>query len=133
MPYVGRDQDYDEPLAQPSAMWTDLYELTMAQTLFLEGRHTQQATFHAFVRKTPFNAAYLVTAGQNIVSEWLDKNWAFSERDLRRLAAKTIPDTETGEHRKIFKPAFLEMLRNAKLEISLEAMPEGEIALRDSE
>jgi nicotinate phosphoribosyltransferase len=126
MPYIGRDQDYEEPLAQPSAMWTDLYELTMAQALFLEGCHTQQATFHAFVRKTPFNAAYLVTAGQNIVSEWLDKNWIFTERDLRRLAAKTVPGA--GEHIKIFKPEFLEMLRNAKLEISLEAMPEGEIA-----
>lgn len=63
--YIGRDADYEEPLAQPSAMWLDLYALTMAQALFFEGRHEQQATFHAFIRKTPFNAAYLVTSGQN--------------------------------------------------------------------
>lgn len=128
MPYVGRDQDYEEPLAQASAMWTDLYELTMAQTLFLEGRHDQQATFHAFIRKTPFNAAYLVTAGQNIINEWLDKNWKFTDRDIRRLAAKTILDPNTGEQKPIFVPEFLEMLGNAKLEISMDAMPEGEIA-----
>ena len=38
MAYIGRDRDYEEPLAQRSAMWTDLYELTMAQALFFEGR-----------------------------------------------------------------------------------------------
>lgn len=128
MPYVGRDQDYEEPLAQPSAMWTDLYELTMAQTLFLEGRHEQQATFHAFIRNTPHNASYLVTAGQNIISEWLDKNWKFTDRDLRRLAAKTVPHPETGAPIPVFKPEFLEMLKNARLEISLDMMPEGELA-----
>lgn len=126
--YIGRDQDYEEPLAVPSAMWTDLYELTMAQALFLEGNHDQQATFHAFVRKTPYNGSYLVTAGQNIIAEWLDKNWTFTDRDIRRLAAKKVKDPDTGEERAVFKPEFLEMLKNAKLEISLDAMPEGEIA-----
>lgn len=126
--YPGRDQDYEEPLAQPTAMWTDLYELTMAQALFLEGSHEQHATFHAFIRNTPFNAAYLVTAGQNIIYEWLDKNWRFTDRDIRRLAAKTVADPDTGEQKPVFCREFLEMLENAKLEISLDAMPEGEIA-----
>lgn len=128
MPYVGRDEDYEEPLAAPSAMWTDLYELTMAQALFLEGKHNQQATFHSFIRKTPFNAAYLITAGQNIISEWLDKNWTFTDRDIRRLAKKTIADPDTGEQKPVFQKEFLDMLRDAKLEISLDMMPEGEIA-----
>lgn len=128
MPYVGRDQDYEEPLAQPSAMWADLYELTMAQALFLEERHEQQATFQAGVRTLPHKAAYLVTAGQNIVFEWLDKNWKFTDRDIRRLAAKTVKHPETGEDVKVFKSEFLEMLKDAKLEISVVAMPEGEIA-----
>lgn len=128
MPYSPRDPDYEEPLATPSAMWADLYALTMAQALFLEGRHNQQATFHAFIRNTPFKASYLVTAGQNIVSEWLDKNWKFTDRDIRRLASKTVLNTETGEKVPLFKPEFLEMLRNAKLELSLDMMPEGELA-----
>lgn len=128
MPYVGRDQDYEEPLASPSAMWADLYALTMAQALFLEGRHNQIATFHAFVRKTPHNAAYMVTAGQNIVAEWLDKNWKFTDRDLRVLARKTVADPVTGQQVPIFKPEFIEVLRTAKHELSLVMMPEGEIA-----
>lgn len=128
MPYIGRDQDYEEPLANQSAMWADLYALTMAQALFLEGRHNQQATFHAFVRKTPHNAAYMVTAGQNIVAEWLDKNWKFTDRDIRTLAKKTTKDPVTGNQVPIFKPEFLEMLKNAKHDLSLVMMPEGEIA-----
>jgi len=128
MGYIGRDEFYEEPLAQPTAMWTDLYELTMAQTLFLENRHNQQAVFHAFIRKTPFNAKYLVTAGQNIISEWLDKNWKFTDRDLHRLAQKTVTDPETGKKEPIFKPAFLEMLKNAKMELSIDMMQEGELA-----
>lgn len=128
MPYVGRNEDYEEPLAAPSAMWADLYALTMSQALFLDGRHNQNATFHAFIRNTPYNGSYLVSAGQNIISEWLDKNWKFSERDIRVLANKKVPDPKTGEMVNVFKPEFLEMLKNAKLEISMDAMPEGEIA-----
>lgn len=127
MPYVGRDEYYEEPLARASAMWTDLYELTMAQALFLDGRHTQIGTFHAFIRQVPFNAAYLLTAGQNIVYEWLDKNWSFTDRDIARLAAKTIEDCATGTRAPLFKPDFLTFLKNATMELSITAMPEGEI------
>jgi nicotinate phosphoribosyltransferase len=128
MPYVGRDEDYEEPLAAPSAMWTDLYELTMAQALFFEGMHNQESTFHAFVRSMPYKGAYLVTAGQNIVFEWLDKNWQFTDRDIRRLEKKVTVDATSGKEVKIFRREFLDMLKNTKLELSVEAMPEGEIA-----
>lgn len=128
MPYIGRDEDYEEPLAAPSAMWTDLYELTMAQALFFEGMHNQESTFHAFVRSMPYKGAYLVTAGQNIVFEWLDKNWKFTDRDIRRLEKKTVRDPHTGQQVKVFRREFLEMLKNTKLELTVDAMPEGEIA-----
>lgn len=128
MPYTERDPDYEEPLAQPSAVWADLYALTMAQALFFDGRHDQHSTFHAFIRNTPYNGAYLVTAGQNIVAEWLDKNWTFTERDLRTLARKTTVDPKTGESTPVFKPEFLDMLKHASSSLSLDTMPEGEIA-----
>jgi nicotinamidase-related amidase len=128
MTYVGRDEFYEEPLADRSAMWTDLYELTMAQALWAENRHEQQSTFHAFVRRTPYEGAYLLTAGQNIILEWLDKNWKFTDRDIARLAAKEVVDPNSGQLVKVFQPGFLEMLKNAKCNISLDAMPEGEIA-----
>jgi len=123
-----RDQDYQEPLASPTAMWADLYALTMGQALFFDDRHTYHATFHAFIRKAPFNASYLVTAGQNIICEWLDKNWKFTRRDIRRLAAKTVPSADTGEQVPLFKPEFLELLKNARLELTIDMMPEGELA-----
>jgi nicotinate phosphoribosyltransferase len=109
-------------------MWADLYALTMAQALFFDNKHNQHATFHAFIREAPFNASYLVTAGQNIICEWLDKNWRFTERDLRRLAAKTVNNTNNGEQTPLFKPEFLIMLKNAKLKLTLDMMPEGELA-----
>jgi len=128
MPYSQREPDYEEPMACPSAMWADLYALTMSQALFFDGRHNQHATFHAFIRETPFNASYIVTAGQNIICEWLDKSWRFTERDIRRLAAKTVLNGDTGEHIPLFKPEFLDLLKNAKLQINIDMMPEGELA-----
>jgi nicotinate phosphoribosyltransferase len=129
MGYVGRDEDYEEPLATPSAMWADLYALTMWQALFLDNRRDlQQATFHAFVRKTPYNASYLVSAGQNIVAEWYDKNWSFNDRDIRRLAAKEVVHPKTGESVKVFVPEFLEMLSTVRPQLSMDMMPEGELA-----
>jgi len=128
MPYVDRDEDYQEPLAAASAMWTDLYELTMAQALYFEGIHAQWATFHAFVRSMPYHGAYLVSAGQNIVFEWLHKHWRFDERDIRRLSRKNVTDSKTGKMAPLFQPEFLRMLQNSKMELTLDAMPEGEIA-----
>jgi nicotinate phosphoribosyltransferase len=128
MTYVGRDKDYEEPLSSASAMWTDLYELTMAQALMMDGKHELYASFHAYIRETPFNAAYLVSAGQNIIFEWLDKNWRFTDRDIRRLAAKMVANPENGRKTPLFNQQFLDMLQNAELKLSLDAMPEGEIA-----
>ncbi len=121
-------EDYQEPLASPSAMWADLYALTMAQALFFDNKHNQHATFHAFIREAPFNASYIVTAGQNILCEWLNNNWRFTERDLRRLAAKTVLNGDINKQIPLFKPEFLNMLKNAKLELTLDMMPEGELA-----
>ncbi len=123
-----RDPDYQEPLASASAMWADLYALTMSQALFFDDRHSSRATFHAFIRTAPFNASYIVTAGQNIICEWLDKNWKFTERDIRRLAAKTVLNGDINKQIPLFKPEFLEMLKNAQLDLTIDMMPEGELA-----
>lgn len=128
MPYVGRDQDYEEPLAARSAMWTDLYELTMAQALFIEGTHNRHETYHAFVRTAPFGAGYLVSAGQNIFAEFLDRHWGFTDKDVRILARKTVTDPTTGRQMRVFRDDFLEMIHGATLDLTVDMMPEGEIA-----
>lgn len=129
MPYVGRENDpyYNEPLAVNSAMWGDLYALTMAQALMVDGRHDVNATFHAFIRRTPYEGQYLLTAGQNIILEWLDKHWKYNDAALHRLSQKTIPGPDGKEHR-LFTDEFIDMLGNAQMQLTVDAMPEGELA-----
>ena len=109
-----------DPLAAQSALWCDRYALTMAQALFTSGRHNARATFHAFSRKNPFRGGYIVTGGQNIVFEWLERHWKFDAQDIELL-----------RHASEFTPDFLKMLETSKLELSIDAMPEGEIAFPD--
>lgn len=129
MPYTGRENYpyYQEELASPSALWSDLYALTMAQALWEDGRHNAQSTFHGFIRTAPYDGQYLLTAGQNIVLEWMDKNWKFDDADIYTLAKKTIPGPDGQEH-KLFKPEFLKMLKDSQFELTVDAMPEGELA-----
>lgn len=121
---------YREPLAQHSAIWGDQYALTMSQALFTNGEHNTQATFHAYIRKNPFDGGYLVTGGQNIIKEWLDKHWKFDEIDIENMREETILDSN-GVPRRLYTDEFIEMLQNAELELTIDAMPEGELAFPD--
>jgi nicotinate phosphoribosyltransferase len=122
---------YQEVLAQNSALWADQYALTMSQALYDDGKHDLNTTFHAFIRKTPFNGSYLLTAGQNIVFEWLKNHWTFDETDIAILRDEKIIDPKTGEAKPLYTPDFIDMLANSKLELTVDAMPEGEIAFAD--
>ena len=75
MPYSPRPDWYREPLAEKSALWADLYALTMSQALHKNGKHNINTAFEAYVRKLPFEGGYMVSAGQGIIAEWLDKHW----------------------------------------------------------
>lgn len=122
---------YTEVLADKSALWADQYALTMSQALFDDDKHDLNTTFHAYIRKTPFNGSYLLTAGQNIIFEWLENNWQFDETDIAILRDETIIDPQTGETKPLYTPAFIDMLANSKLELTVDAMPEGELAFAD--
>ena len=45
------------------ALLTDLYQLTMMQGLFFEGKHEQQCVFDRYYRTNPFQGGYTVVAG----------------------------------------------------------------------
>ena len=47
----------------PLGLLTDLYQLTMAYGYWKLGRAEQQAVFHLFFRKTPFQGGYALAAG----------------------------------------------------------------------
>lgn len=123
-------EHYQEPLARHSAFSGDLYAPTMAAGLFANNMHSIPATFHAYIRKNPFNGGYLLTAGQNIIAEWLHKHWHFDALDLKIMRNATIPDSE-GKLQPLFPSGFVNMVSQAKMELTVDAMPEGEIAFPD--
>lgn len=100
---------------QFSALFCDLYHLTMAQAMFDAGTHNRIETYEMYIRKTPFNGSYLVTAGLSEVLKWMN-DWNFTAKDIEFLRQQG------------FKEEFLKEIQNSKLQISIDAMPEGEIA-----
>ncbi len=50
-------------LHKHAALYTDYYELTMAQGYFLTGMAEKKACFDYFFRKLPFKGGYVVFAG----------------------------------------------------------------------
>lgn len=101
--------------AQPSlALFTDLYELTMAQAYWQSGT-TAPATFSLFFRKYPSDRGYFVCAGLADVLDYLE-SFRFTQADLDYL--RTL---------KRFDAAFLEYLAGLRFTGSVRAMPEGEL------
>jgi nicotinate phosphoribosyltransferase len=128
--FTAQPQHYNEDLARFSAIWGDLYALTMAQALFTMGKHNVNTTFHAYVRKNPFDGGYLKTGGQNIIADWYEK-WAFDETDIALLREATIVNPATGLNERLFCDDFIDMVAHAKPELTMDMMPEGELAFPD--
>lgn len=98
---------------------TDLYQLTMAAAYHASGRAEQEAAFHLFFRMLPFKGGYAVAAGLGTVAEWLD-GFHFAADDLDYLAS--LRDAENAP---LLKTGFLDYLRELKLSVTIDAMPEG--------
>lgn len=122
---------YREILAEHSAIWADHYALTMSQAFHTHDKHDTVTTFHAYIRKNPFGSAYLITGGQNIIREWLEKHWRFDEIDIQNLREERILDPKTKQMVPVYTEDFLFMLENAKFECDVDMMSEGEIAFPD--
>ena len=101
-------------LSSDLGLFTDLYELTMAQTYF-EQRMFAPATFGLFVRSYPPNRGYFVCAGLEDALEYLE-NLHFDGDSLDYLSA-------TG----MFTEDFLEYMGGLRFTGSVRAMPEGRL------
>jgi nicotinate phosphoribosyltransferase len=100
---------------EPSlALFTDLYELTMAQA-YWQSRTTAPAVFSLFFRKYPPDRAYFVGAGLADVLDYLE-TFRFTAIDLDYLRSLQR-----------FDAAFLEYLAGLRFTGSVRAMPEGEL------
>ena len=95
-------------------MFTDLYELTMAQAYWRSGA-TSEATFSLFFRKLPRDRGYFVFAGLNDVLGYLE-SFSFSRDDVGYLRSLNRFDVD-----------FLGFLTDLRFTGSVRAMREGTI------
>ena len=98
-----------------SALFTDLYQLTMMQGYHEAGLHTQTATFDLYCRRAPFHGGYAVWAGLDPALSALE-GLRFTDRNLAYLEG-------TG----LFRPAFLGALRGWRFSGQVTAFPEGRV------
>jgi len=102
-----------------SALTTDLYQLTMAQGYWRNGRHLDRASFYLSIRHTPFDGGFAVAAGLEQVVEFL-VDLRFEPEDIEYLRSLAGSDG-----RALFARDFLEALPALDLSVSLAAVPEG--------
>ncbi|MCL5281996.1 MAG: nicotinate phosphoribosyltransferase [Planctomycetes bacterium] len=101
-------------LKDTPGLFTDLYELTMAQAYFRQGMN-ETGYFEAFVRHLPPHWGFFVMAGLREVESYL-REFRFAPQDIEYLRS-------TG----IFAEDFLEYLSRFQLEVRLRALPEGTV------
>lgn len=94
------------------ALFTDLYELTMAQAYLEEGL-TDQAVFSLFVRRLPPQRNFLIACGLDTVLEYLE-SFRFNSDDIEYLAS-------LGQ----FSQRFLDWLKTVRFTGDVYAVPEG--------
>jgi nicotinate phosphoribosyltransferase len=112
-------------------LYTDHYQLTMAQLYFRMGLHERQAQFDHFFRDYPtyddHRAGYCINAGLEWLLDWM-AGARFGDREIAYLRSQHGP---TG--RRTFQDDFLAWLRaNGSFEaITMRAIPEGRVVHRE--
>ena len=93
---------------------TDLYQITMGQGYFNEGRHEEMAAFDIFFRPNKL-ITYSVAAGMEQACDWL-MSLHFNEDDIAYLRSLNI-----------FTEGYLEYLSGLRFSGDMIAVKEGEI------
>ena len=97
----------------PSALLTDLYELTMLAGYFEQGMHQLPATFDLFFRELPFDGGYAVMAGLDPALDFLE-SLRFREDDLDYI-----------ESIGLFRGPFIAYLSSLRFKGTVTAVREG--------
>ncbi|GAB4397044.1 MAG: nicotinate phosphoribosyltransferase [Microscillaceae bacterium] len=103
------------------SLLTDLYQLTMAYGYWKAGRSEQEAVFHLFFRKAPFQGGFTIACGLETVIDFLEE-FHFTKDDLAYLGSLPGNDGQP-----LFAPAFLDYLAQMKFSCDIEAIPEGTV------
>ncbi len=94
--------------------YTDLYQLTMGQAYFLEGRKEHRACFDYFFRKIPFVGGYVLFAGLEDLLNVLE-SLHFSDEDITFLKEMK------------FHPSFLDYLKGFQFCGTVYSCMEGDV------
>lgn len=97
-----------------SALFTDFYELTMAQGYWKEDMNLP-VVFDMFFRKNPFNGGFSILAGNQTLLDAITE-LSFSDEDIEFL-----------RNQKIFEESFLNYLRTWKFTGDIFIMDEGTV------
>lgn len=97
-----------------SAAYTDLYELTMGEVYFLEGKQDSAVVFDYFFRKLPAGGGYVLFAGLEDLLETL-AGLRFTDEDIAFLREQK------------FHPDYLDFLRRWEFRAAIHSVSEGEI------
>ncbi|HKJ26994.1 MAG TPA: nicotinate phosphoribosyltransferase [Anaerolineales bacterium] len=108
-------------------LYTDQYQLTMAQLYFRHGMHEKNAQFDYFFRSYPdygsHKAGYCINAGLEWFLDWMEES-CFGEQELAYLRGQ---HSASGE--RLFGDDFLDWLASDGnfSTINLKAVPEGRV------
>ncbi len=112
-------------------LFTDQYQLMMAQLYFKMGVHERQVQFDHYFRQYPdygsHKAGYCINAGLEWLIDWMQNSF-FREIEIELIKSQT---TATGKN--LFEDDFLNWLKaNGNFEgINLLAIPEGRVVHPD--
>ncbi|MFC6999734.1 nicotinate phosphoribosyltransferase [Rufibacter roseus] len=101
------------------ALLTDMYQIAMAQGYWKNKMHEQEAVFHLYFRKNPFEGGYTISAGLEDAIDLLQQ-FKFEQEDIAYLQSLT-----GSKEQPLFDEGFLEYLKNMSFECDVEAVPEG--------
>lgn len=101
-------------IKQASGLYTDHYELTMAQGYYLSGRYEKSACFDYFFRRIPFQGGFVVFSGLSSLLELLE-NFRFDQEACQYLA-------KIG-----FDKQFISYLKEFSFNGNIYSVEEGEI------
>lgn len=97
------------------ALHTDLYQINMAETYWIDGIHDRRAVFDLYFREMPFNNGYAIFAGLERIIDYVQK-FKFHESDLTYLK------DNLG-----YSEDFLEYLRQLRFTGDIKSVCEGEV------
>ncbi|MGH2567747.1 MAG: nicotinate phosphoribosyltransferase, partial [Bacteroidota bacterium] len=101
-------------MKEHTALYTDFYQLTMAQGYFLTGKSETSAAFDYFFRENPFEGGYVVFAGLSDFLETL-QDFRFAKDDLDYLAQVGLQEP------------FLRYLQQFQFRGTIHSVREGEV------